>query len=243
MQWLWLTVKLLLAALAVGSVAYELYSNRDRMSFVWSVWRKFRFKMFFEVLGVLLLMITTVLVLWEYVPILRWGWLNLFVKGGGNILLAPVSEGSESSSVLVRLLPPLFFAALLIALPFMAYYEEKSFRRGYHEWREIAVQSVKFGLVHLFVGIPLAVAIALIGVGFFYACKYRAALRNQITASLWEEIQQVKERAREMGVKGKIRVEAASDLEDEAVMVSTVYHTLYNSLLVLLLLVIAVIAI
>ncbi|MEK7636145.1 MAG: hypothetical protein AAB362_00425 [Patescibacteria group bacterium] len=212
------------------------------MSFVWSVWKMFRFKMFFEVLGALSLTSIAFLALWEYVPIFRWGWLNLFIKGGGNIIIAPVLESSGSPSVFVRLLPPLFFATLLIALPFMAHYEERVFRRGYHEWREIWIQSVKFGLIHLFVGVPLAAAIALIGVGFFYACKYRTALRNQnkVFASFLEETQQVKERARDVGVRGEIRVGVVSDLEDEAVMTSTAYHTLYNSLLVLLLLILTI---
>lgn len=243
MHFLWLMGKMLLVLAVTGSVAYVLYTNRDRLRFVWSVWKRFRPLMLVEVLAALVLTITVGMTLWTYVPFLHWGWFNLFVSGGGNVLFSPVVEGSESSSMLVRMLPPFFFVALLVAFPFLAHYEEEKYRRGYHEWREIARQSVKFGLVHLWVGIPLAVGIGLILPGFFFAWKYRSALHKTIDPGIWSQIQDVKEKARSMGIKGKIRVEAGTEQEDEAVMVSTAYHTLYNSLLVLLALVLAVVAI
>lgn len=243
MHFLWLIGKMLLVLAATGSVVYELYTQRNRLGFVWSVWKRFRPLMLVEVLFTLILTITMIVGLWTYVPFLHWGWLNLFVSGGGNVILAPVAEGSESSSMIVRMLPPIFFVAILVAFPFMAHYEEEKYRRGYHEWRDIARQSVKFGLVHLWVGIPLAAGIGLIIPGFFFAWKYRSALNNTVDPGIWDQIQDIEEKAQSMGIKGKIRVEAGTEQEDEAVMVSTTYHTLYNSLLVLLLLVLAVVAI
>ncbi|OGZ06995.1 MAG: hypothetical protein A3D65_02275 [Candidatus Lloydbacteria bacterium RIFCSPHIGHO2_02_FULL_50_13] len=236
MDLLWSAGKLLLVAFAVGSIAYELYSNRNRINFIWSVWSRFRIKMLFEVTVVLFLMACTVLAMWEYLPFMRWGWLNFFVSSGGNVLIAPVLEGSSSPLAFIRFLPPLFFVALLFALPFLAHYEEEIFRRGYHGWRNIIRQSVKFGLVHLFVGIPLAVAVALIGVGFFFACKYRAALRKITDVAVWERIREMEAMCADMA-KVDVRVESSSELEDGAVLESTAYHTLYNSLLIMLLLV------
>lgn len=243
MHFLWLVGKMILVLIATSAVAHELYVNRDRMDFVWSVWKRFRPLMFVEVLVALVLTITVVVTLWTYVPLLRWGWLNFFISGGGNIIFAPVAEGSKSSNMLVRMLPPIFFIALLVAFPFLAHYEEEKYRRGYHDWNEIARQSVKFGLAHLWVGIPLAAGVGLILPGFFFAWKYRSVLNNEIGSEVRSQIQDIKEKAQAMGIKGKIRVEAGPEQENEAVMVSTAYHTLYNSLLVLLLLVLAVVAI
>lgn len=239
MYFLWLIGKIFLVLIATVSIAQVLYINRGRMGFVWSIWKRFRLMMLVEILFVLILTITVIATLCIYIPFLRWGWLNLFISGGGNILIAPVVEGSESSSMLVRILPPIFFVALLVALPFIAHCEEEIFRRGYHEWGEIARQSVKFGLVHILVGIPLAAGIALIIPGFFFAWKYRTALSQQLDLDYYKIVAR---RYRSM-FKGDIKIEFDDVSEDEAVMVSTTYHTFYNSLVVLLILIFVVAAI
>lgn len=70
-------------------------------------------------------------------------------------------------------------------------------------------QSVKFGLIHLYVGIPIAAALVIILPGFFYACKYRSVYMKNIS----------------IGTPEKESVE-------QAVLHSTAYHTMFNSLLV-----------
>ncbi len=210
--------KAVLVLLAVASVALPLVSERRNYEFVWSVWRRFRVKMFFEAFGVILLTIAVSVALLE-IPGLKYGWISLFFGGSGNMLIKPITEGSHSTHISIRLLVPAFCLALAFILPFLTRSEERSFRKGYNEWIPIIKQSIKFGLVHCFVGIPLAAGIALIIPGFFLGYKYKRALdRNVETMGLWRA-------------------------EDEAVMVSTTYHTMYNMIVVGFLLLIALAAI
>ena len=203
-----------LVLLAVASVALPLVSERRNYKFAWSVWRRFRIKMFFEAFGVILLTIATAVALLQ-VPGLKYGWLNLFFVGGGNMLIKPIMEISGSTSISIRLMVPAFFLALAFIFPFSARYEERSFRKGYDEWAPIIKQSIKFGLAHCLVGVPLAVGIALIIPGFFYGYKYKRAFDRNVET---------------MGY---------SRAEDEAVVISTTYHTMYNMIVVTFLLVIA----
>lgn len=211
--------KVLLVLLAVASVALPLITERHNYGFVWSVWRRFRIKMFFECLGIVTLTIAVAIALW-HVPGLNYGWIGLFFGGeGGNMLVKPIMDGSESTNIMVRLMVPLFFVALAFVLPFLARSEERSFRKEYNEWDSIVKQSIKFGLVHCLVGVPLAAGIALIVPGFFYGYKYKRAFdRNTET----------------LGYRRA---------EDEAVMVSTTYHTMYNMIVVTLLLLVALAAV
>ena len=220
MDWLFGIGKWLLVIFAVANIVGMLYINRRRLDFAWDVWKRFRFLMLLEVLVVMSLTIAIIVVLWVYVPFLNWGWLSIFVAGGGNALISPVmdvataDEGS-SNNFLVWLVP-LFFLVLVVALPFLAHSEEKSFRKGKHYRGEIVWSSVTFGLMHLLVGIPICAGIGLIGVGFFYAYKYKRAY-NRLSTIMHRR-----------------------DAEEEAVMVSTTYHTLYNTILIGVLLVIVI---
>lgn len=211
--------KTILVLFAVGSIAYSFISERRNYGFVWSVWKRFRFKMFFEVIGVISLVFATAIMLWD-VSILKWGWMSLFYNHGGNILITPIRDGSQSTSLIIRLMVPVFFFLFLLVAAFFARSEEVSFRKGYNEWIPIFKQSIKFGLVHCLVGIPLAAGIALIIPGFFFGYKYKRAFDYK-------------------NAGGDCREES----EDEAVMVSTTYHTMYNMILVLFVLYVAVSAV
>jgi hypothetical protein len=163
-------------------------------------------KMFFESLGVFLLTLFSVIVLLASIPFTGWGWAKFFLERGGNVLVSPMLEASQAPDLLSRLLAPTFFAAFLFAIPFLAKTEEDQFRKGCVEWKRIVPQSIKFGFIHMIVGVPIAVGIALTGVGFFYAYKYRQAY-NKLVA-----------------------LDMRSQAEDEAVMTSTAYHTVYNTI-------------
>ena len=107
------------------------------------------------------------------VPGLDWGWWSAF-GGEGN----PVFGSSESTAGTVWewLVPLVFMALLLPALPLFAFAEERMFRRGAERWspRRRAAKVVQFGLVHALIGIPIATAIALgVGGAYFMASYLR----------------------------------------------------------------------
>ncbi len=149
-------------------------------------------------------------------PIFGYGWLNFFSSEGGNILISPVLGTLSSDSLVLRCIPTIFLSAFLISLPFMAKLEENIFRRGCHTLSKITVRSILFGLMHLIVGIPLGFAIALIIPGFVFADEYCASY-NVFIKTMTEK-----------------------ESRNEAVLVSTTYHTLMNTLLLGYLIVIAI---
>ncbi|MCU1503069.1 MAG: hypothetical protein JWM12_2423, partial [Ilumatobacteraceae bacterium] len=78
-------------------------------------------------------------------------------------------------------LVPLVFIALLVpALPLWAHAEEVIFRRGAEGWSraERAFKVLQFGLIHAVIGIPIAVALALCVGGGYFMGVYLAAIRR-----------------------------------------------------------------
>ena len=102
-------------------------------------------------------------------PVLNWSWWNVVAtqsgqdSGGGNIIAAPFSY---------PLLIPAFVALLILVLPRLAEMEELTFRRGTRTWRDGAIRSLIFGVVHMVVGVPLAVALALGIGGLWFTRQY-----------------------------------------------------------------------
>lgn len=65
-----------------------------------------------------------------------------------------------------------FWIVLLLCLPYLALLEEKKYRSNYFGTKERIYQSIKFGFVHMIVGIPLFAAIILCFVGWIFSVKY-----------------------------------------------------------------------
>lgn len=206
--------------IAIISVSYVFINERKNFKFVIAILKRFRLGMLIRVIGIMLMTIAIALLLVYFVPGMKYGWANLVYTDGGNLLIQPIQQGSHSTSVLVRMMVPVFFLALLIALPFLAKSEEEGFRKGYIHWGEIMWQSLKFGLMHCIVGVPFGVGLALSIPGFFFACMYRRSFI--LSTREFEDISQA---------------------EEEAIMVSTTYHTMYNVVAVMLLLIFALMAI
>lgn len=101
------------------------------------------------------------------VPPLRWGWWSA-LGGSGNVI---VGTSERSSLGALQWLAPLVFLALLLPLlPLFAEREERMFRQGAESWSRgrRARRALEFGLVHLIMGIPVGVALALsVGGGYF----------------------------------------------------------------------------
>ena len=206
--------KFLLVALAVTGVAHPLYAERHNYRFAWQVYKRFRFGLFIQALCVQSAVVAVGIGL-TCVPFLKYGWLSLFYEGGGNMLLRPIQEASMSESGLLRALPVLFVIALLTILPFLAQAEEEVFRQGHEDLGDILWQSLMFGLMHCLVGVPLAFGIALTLTGLFCAYHYNRELNRRI---------------RGMG---------RSEAEHDAVMASTVAHTMLNAIAVCIFLIYA----
>lgn len=190
--------------------------------------------MLFEVLLIIILVVTSLLSLLYLIPYTSYGWTQLLTSQGTNVLVIPITESRDSDNPIFHLLGFGFLLLVIWVLPFLAKMEEDIFRRGKIELNEITKNSILFGLIHLLVGIPLAAGIALINTGFFYAYIYRRKylfLRNKFIEEYFLE-REIVEEFLSLGLLS----EHQKIWEDEAVLEVTAYHTLYNTILMLLLL-------
>jgi hypothetical protein len=107
------------------------------------------------------------------VPGLDWGWWTA-LGGDGNPVFG--TSSTTAGTVWEWLIPLVFMALLLPALPLFAHAEERIFRAGAEGWsgRRRAVKVVQFGLVHALIGIPIGAALALsLGGAYFMAVYLR----------------------------------------------------------------------
>lgn len=111
------------------------------------------------------------------VPGLDWGWWSA-LGGEGNPVFG--SSSATAGSAWEWLVPLLFVCLLIPALPLFAHAEEVMFRRGAEGWsgggRSLKV--VQFGLIHVIIGIPIAVALALSVGGAYFMATYLRAIRD-----------------------------------------------------------------
>jgi hypothetical protein len=216
--WLTLAIQIFAIGIALFNVVKALYDNRNNFSFIILVWKRFRLLMFIQILGIIALIYFTYAVLITLTPYFGYGWANLIAKGGGNILITPVFSAFNSTLYIVRSLPSLFIFAFLLSLPFMARLEENIFRRGVHTWKEITWRSIVFGLMHLIIGIPVGIGIALIIPGFFFAYIYRKTYLKQVSKNITQKL-----------------------ARNEAILESTAYHTMMNTIFIIYVLIICII--
>lgn len=166
--------------------------------------------MVFEIPILLLVTALIAIGLIKFFPLLGWGWGRLIFGTTANIIVAPILSSATSSSLLMKVPGFIAMFLLLSAMPFFVWVEEIDFRKGHIEWKPICIQSIKFGLIHLIMGIPIGMGLALSIPGFVFACKYRKAY---------------------LSLEGLTEHER----EDHAVMASTAYHAVYNCVIILLL--------
>jgi len=85
------------------------------------------------------------------------------------------------------------------------------FRHGFIDDKKIVWQSIKFGLIHsLIMGLPLSIGIAFIITGLYFGFKYRKKYYEVYNPP---------------GPMPKIKA------EDEALLTSSAYHLVYNSII------------
>lgn len=133
-------------------------------------------------------------------------------------MVKPFLEGSKSNNLFVRLLVPLYFAILAYILPFLALVEENIFRKGKNDWISILKWSSYFGMAHCIFGLGLAYGMALTIPGLFFGFKYKRAYDKLIISNDSEEAERL------------------------ATLTSTVYHTLYNLIIVAIIFIVSILA-
>lgn len=235
--------KIFLIIFTMANLAIPIYEERRNLGFIFSIWKRFRFGMLLEVLLLIILAIASAYTLVN-IPFLKYGWFNLFFGDTGSLLGLPVTEGMSSSNLLLRLVMFFYFLLFILAIPFLARIEENIFRRGCITFKEISWQSVKFGLMHLVLGIPLAAAIALIGVGFFYAYKYKKAFNQTLKRMGWTQTEEGGVLAPDKIVHDYLLIELGwTKAEEEGVLASTTYHSFMNTILIVILFIIVLITI
>jgi hypothetical protein len=105
------------------------------------------------------------------VPGLDWGWWSA-IGGDGNPVFG--SSTATSGTALEWLIPLVFVALLVPALPLFAHAEERMFRAGAETWstRRRVVKVLQFGLIHALIGIPIGAALALSTGGAYFMLVY-----------------------------------------------------------------------
>lgn len=125
---------------------------------------------------VLTAIVTAGLVLIQ-IPGLDFGWWTA-IGGVGN----PVTGATEESvgTIWEWLIPAVFLALLVPALPLFAESEERMFRLGAEtwSWRRRLAKTVQFGLVHALIGIPIGFALALSLGGAYFMYRYLRQWRD-----------------------------------------------------------------
>ncbi len=141
-----------------------------------------RFRHLWPVVVVLPVIVTAASLLMA-VPGLHWGWWSL-LGGEGNPVFG--SADSTTGTPFEWIIPLVFMALLLPALPLFALAEERMFRAGAEDWswQRRAYKVLQFGMVHAIIGIPLGAALALsLGGAYFmivYLRAYRATLSRRL---------------------------------------------------------------
>jgi len=101
---------------------------------------------------------------------MTWSWISMLGDGSvdapsGNILAAPFKSGSV-------IIISIFWLLLTLALPYLAKGEEKVFRSLVFGTKSRIITSIKFGLIHMVVGVPLFIALILAVVGYIFSIFY-----------------------------------------------------------------------
>jgi len=168
----------IIATLVIGSALYSSYKDFRKdssllkmvyftrpMDYLWS---------FLMVIGVITTVITLASI--DMPKFMSWSWVSMLGSDGadapsGNIIAAPFKSGSV-------LIITGFWLLLTLALPYLAKGEEQSFRSLVFGTKNRIITSIKFGLVHMIVGVPLFIALILAVAGYIFSIFYVKAFNK-----------------------------------------------------------------
>jgi len=177
----------IIATLLIASTLYSSYKDFRKdssllkmayftrpLDYLWS---------FLMVIGVMVTVVTLASI--GLPKFMTWSWISMLGDGSadapsGNIIAAPFKSGSV-------LIISVFWLLLSLALPYLAKGEEQSFRSLVFGTKNRIITSIKFGLVHMIVGVPLFIALVLAVIGYIFSIFYvkafnKAAKINPYTA-------------------------------------------------------------
>jgi hypothetical protein len=166
----------IIATLVIGSALYNSYKDFRKDS---SVLKNAYVKNKIDYLWAFLLVMFVVVTVGVFASIglpkfMTWSWVSMLGSAdapSGNIIAAPFKSGSV-------LVITGFWFLLSLALPYLAKGEEETFRSLVFGTKNRIITSIKFGLVHMIVGVPLFVALILAVVGYIFSIFYVKAFNK-----------------------------------------------------------------
>jgi len=115
---------------------------------------------------VLIVTVACALGLVRLFPWLNRSWLYLLPGWGSQAVNLNVLPAT------IKYFGPFFLVLLALNLPTLARSEELKYRQGTRDWRDALGRSVRFGLVHCVVGVPLYAGLALTVSGLWFTLQY-----------------------------------------------------------------------
>lgn len=255
-------LRLLIAAWVLAMLARAARAAWSQRRLVLTVWGRVRVRHLLGSLGLLAVVLAVSVTLLEMVPVTRFG-LGTLIDTGGNAVFTPLLEaarrspatGSGGPDWLLAGGASVFLGLLAAVLPWLAFVEEEMFRAGLEiasPAREVGVALV-FGAAHLVMLVPVAAALAIAVAGLAYGRIYRRAHRRADGGPLPPPVAaafrptrrsaRAAEQARSRHAAPGTPVPAPSapvvDRTPErrqaaAVLASTVWHTTFNTIVVVL---------
>jgi hypothetical protein len=220
-----------------------------------AVWRGIRLRHLLGGLALLAGVATVAGALVALVPGMEYG-LGRLVGLTSNAVFAPLEEGLAHAGPAPETGPDwalaigasAFLLPLLLLLPWLAFVEEEIFRAGLEDAGagRVALASLLFGLVHLVMLVPVGAALAIGVAGAFYARAYRRGhaagppAPREAHASFRPTRRARRAAARARTPSPALAVGAADEgpppehRQVAGVFAATVWHTTFNSLVVLL---------
>ena len=167
----------IIATLVIGSALYNSYKDfRKDSSVLKMAYVKNKIDYLWAFLLVMFVFITVGILASVGLPkFMTWSWISMLGDGAdapsGNIMAAPFKSGSV-------LVITGFLFLLSLALPYLAKGEEQAFRSLVFGTKKRIITSIKFGLVHMIVGVPLFIALILAVVGYIFSIFYVKAFNK-----------------------------------------------------------------
>lgn len=165
--------------------SYKMYQSNPKL--IRSVYLKNIKDYIWSFLLVILVMSTVIFLITIGMPdFLKFSWLNLLGGKGTNLITSTIipSDGIINIPIfLLIIITSLIYAALVLCLPYLAKVEEEIFRSGKITIKQRLISSIKFGLLHLVVGVPIFASLILCVIGWIFSIRYIKSYNSNLSDS------------------------------------------------------------